>query len=68
MPARTTATPRCRRCATSSRGPGGAYWLNPERRSAWDTGDSVAAEYGRVVPMVECRNLAQLGTFVHELA
>jgi hypothetical protein len=44
-----------------------AYWLNPERRSAWDTGDSLAAEFGRVVPMVECRNLAQLGTFVHDL-
>lgn len=44
-----------------------AHWLNPERRSAWDTGDSVAGELGRIVPMVECRNLAQLGGFVRDL-
>ena len=44
-----------------------AYWLNPERRSAWDTGDSVASRYGTVVPMVECRNLAQLSEFVKGL-
>lgn len=45
-----------------------AYWLNPERRSSWDTGDSRASEYGEVVPMVECRNLAQLAAFVRDLA
>jgi uncharacterized protein with von Willebrand factor type A (vWA) domain len=45
-----------------------AYWLNPERRAIWDTGDSRAAEYGAIVPMVECRNLAQLGEFVRDLA
>jgi uncharacterized protein len=45
-----------------------AYWLNPERRTIWDTGDSRASEYGSIMPMVECRNLAQLGEFVHELA
>ena len=45
-----------------------AYWLNPERRAIWDTGDSRASEYGALVPMVECRNLAQLGEFVHDLA
>ena len=45
-----------------------AYWLNPERRSSWDTGDSRAAEFGAVLPMVECRNLAQLGEFVRSLA
>jgi uncharacterized protein len=44
-----------------------SYWLNPERRSAWDTGDSVAEDVGRIVPMVECRNLAQLGGFVRDL-
>jgi uncharacterized protein with von Willebrand factor type A (vWA) domain len=44
-----------------------SYWLNPERRSVWDTGDSVAEDVGRVVPMVECRNLAQLGGFVRDL-
>jgi uncharacterized protein with von Willebrand factor type A (vWA) domain len=45
-----------------------AYWLNPERRAIWDTGDSRAGEYGAIAPMVECRNLAQLGEFVHDLA
>ncbi|GAB2467363.1 VWA domain-containing protein [Jatrophihabitans fulvus] len=45
-----------------------AHWLNPERRAAWDTGDSRASDYGAVVPMVECRNLAQLSEFVRDLA
>jgi uncharacterized protein len=44
-----------------------SYWLNPERRSVWDTGDSVAEDVGRIVSMVECRNLAQLGGFVRDL-
>jgi uncharacterized protein len=44
-----------------------AHWLNPEHRRHWDTGDSAASAYGEVVPMVECRNLSQLGTFVHDL-
>ena len=44
------------------------YWLNPERRAIWDTGDSRASEYGAIAPMVECRNLAQLSEFVHDLA
>jgi uncharacterized protein with von Willebrand factor type A (vWA) domain len=45
-----------------------SYWLNPERHAIWDTGDSRATEYGAIVPMVECRNLAQLGEFVRSLA
>lgn len=44
-----------------------AHWLNPERRSAWDTGDSAASRFDEVVPMVECRNLAQLAEFVQNL-
>ncbi len=44
-----------------------AWWLNPEHRRHWDTGDSVAAKYGDIVPMVECRNLTQLGEFVHDI-
>jgi uncharacterized protein with von Willebrand factor type A (vWA) domain len=44
-----------------------AHWLNPERRTAWDTGDSAASRYDAVVPMVECRNLAQLADFVKDL-
>lgn len=45
-----------------------AWWLNPEKTSNWDTGDSAASEYGAIVPMVECRNLVQLGEFVRDLA
>ncbi|MBV9831523.1 MAG: VWA domain-containing protein [Marmoricola sp.] len=45
-----------------------SWWLNPEHHRHWDTGDSAASEYGRLVPMVECRNLTQLGEFVHDLA
>ena len=44
-----------------------AWWLNPEHPRQWDTGDSAASEYGALVPMVECRNLAQLTEFVHDL-
>lgn len=44
-----------------------AWWLNPEHRRHWDTGDSAATRYGEVVPMVECRNLTQLSEFVHDL-
>jgi uncharacterized protein with von Willebrand factor type A (vWA) domain len=45
-----------------------SWWLNPEHTRNWDTGDSAAAEYGRLLPMIECRNLTQLGEFVHDLA
>ena len=44
-----------------------AWWLNPEAVGQWNTGDSAASQYGDVVPMVECRNLAQLTTFVHDI-
>lgn len=44
-----------------------AWWLNPEHRRHWDTGDSAASDYAAIVPMTECRNLTQLGEFVHEL-
>ena len=44
-----------------------AWWLNPEHPRHWDTGDSAAGPYGEIVPMVECRNLTQLGEFVHDL-
>ncbi len=45
-----------------------SYWLNPEHTRHWGTGDSAAPTYGAIVPMVECRNLTQLGDFVHDLA
>ncbi|TDC90047.1 VWA domain-containing protein [Actinomadura sp. 7K507] len=44
-----------------------AYWLNPEPRGQWDTGDSAASRYGELVPMYECRNLTQLAAFIEEL-
>jgi uncharacterized protein with von Willebrand factor type A (vWA) domain len=45
------------------------YWLNPEPRSYWDTGDSIVGEYGNHCDGVfECRNLRQLEGFVDHLA
>ncbi|MGZ4453455.1 MAG: vWA domain-containing protein [Nocardioides sp.] len=44
------------------------WWLNPEVRRQWDTGDSAASRYAALVPMVECRNLVQLQTFIKDLA
>jgi uncharacterized protein len=44
------------------------YWLNPEPRSYWDTGDSIVSEYGNHTDGVfECRNLKQLERFVDVL-
>src|SRR4051794_37013572 len=45
-----------------------SWWLNPEHARNWNTGDSAAREYGRLLAMVECRNLTQLSEFVHDLA
>jgi uncharacterized protein with von Willebrand factor type A (vWA) domain len=45
------------------------FWLNPEPRSYWDTGDSIVGEYGQHCNGVfECRNLRQLEGFVDNLA
>jgi uncharacterized protein with von Willebrand factor type A (vWA) domain len=44
-----------------------AYWLNPEPRAYWGSGDSAAQAYAEVVEMVECRNAEQLGEFVERL-
>jgi uncharacterized protein len=44
-----------------------AYWLNPEPRREWGSGDSMAHRYGEVIEMVECRNVAQLTDFVGRL-
>ncbi len=44
------------------------YWLNPEPRAYWDSGDSVMGEYAPHCDGVfECRNLRQLGRFVEVL-
>lgn len=45
------------------------YWLNPEPKSYWNTGDSIVGEYGNFTDGVyECRNLRQLEGFVEKLA
>lgn len=44
-----------------------AYWLNPEPRRQWGSGDSAADVYGELIEMVECRNADQLGAFVTRL-
>ncbi len=62
---RPLATGTLKRLAARARH---AYWLNPEPRAQWDTGDSAATAYGDVVPMYECRNVAQLATFIEDLA
>jgi hypothetical protein len=44
------------------------FWLNPEPRSYWDTGDSIVGEYGQHCDgTFECRNLRQLESFVDNL-
>src|SRR5664280_2374991 len=45
------------------------YWLNPEPRAYWNSGDSIVGEYGvHCDDVVECRTLRQLEQFVGELA
>lgn len=47
----------------------GVFWLNPEPRSYWDTGDSVMSRYARWCDGVhEVRTLRQLEAFVEELS
>jgi hypothetical protein len=41
-----------------------AFWLNPEPRQYWASGDSAAVTYTDVLPMLECRNVSQLQEFV----
>jgi uncharacterized protein with von Willebrand factor type A (vWA) domain len=44
------------------------YWLNPEPRSYWDTGDSIVSQYATHIDgAYECRNLKQLERFVEQL-
>lgn len=44
------------------------FWLNPEPKSYWDTGDSIVSEYGiHCDGVYECRNLRQLEAFVEKL-
>ena len=44
------------------------YWLNPEPRSYWNTGDSIVSQYATHCDgAYECRNLKQLERFVETL-
>jgi uncharacterized protein with von Willebrand factor type A (vWA) domain len=45
------------------------YWLNPEPRAYWGSGDSIIGEYApHCDDVVECRTLRQLEQFVGQLA
>jgi uncharacterized protein with von Willebrand factor type A (vWA) domain len=61
---RAPALPALRSMVRSARH---AFWLNPEPRQYWSSGDSAAATYAEVMPMVECRNVTQLQQFVEGL-
>jgi uncharacterized protein with von Willebrand factor type A (vWA) domain len=48
---------------------GHLFWLNPESKTAWDSGDSVIGRYAaHCDEVVECRNLRQLRAFVERLS
>ena len=62
---RATGVPTLRKLADRARH---TYWLNPEPRQYWNSGDSAVDAYEPVVDeMVECRNAAQLQAFVARL-
>lgn len=45
------------------------WWLNPEAKRHWDTGDSVMSDYeDHCTGVYEVRNLKQLGQFIEHLA
>ena len=45
------------------------FWLNPEPRPYWGSGDSIVEQYTRYCDAAyECRNLRQLEAFVEHLA
>ncbi|NNC78579.1 MAG: VWA domain-containing protein [Acidimicrobiales bacterium] len=45
------------------------FWLNPEPKSYWDTGDSIIGEYSQYCDGIfEVRNLRQLESFADNLA
>ena len=45
------------------------FWLNPEPRSYWGSGDSIVEQYAQYCDAAyECRNLRQLESFVEHLA
>ncbi|WP_182377714.1 VWA domain-containing protein [Nocardioides sp. WS12] len=49
-------------------GVGQVFWLNPEPRASWDTGDSIVSVYApHCDEVLECRSLAQLSGIVEAL-
>ncbi|HEY1974679.1 MAG TPA: VWA domain-containing protein [Pseudonocardia sp.] len=44
-----------------------SHWLNPEPRNQWGSGDSAALRYADLLPMHECRTVAQLAEVVESL-
>ena len=62
QPARTAAL------ADLTRRAGSVYWLNPEPRRLWGSGDSLAHEYApHCTDMVSCRTVNDLRRFVERL-
>jgi uncharacterized protein len=61
---RATGVPTLRHLVAKARH---AYWLNPEPRAYWGSGDSATQQYAEVIEMVECRNAVQLEAFVQKL-
>ncbi|MER6074701.1 VWA domain-containing protein [Streptomyces sp. NPDC001817] len=43
------------------------YWLNPEPRDRWGSGDSAAPAYAELVDMHECRTARQLSALIARL-
>jgi uncharacterized protein len=61
--------PRSRHLAEIASTVGSLYWLNPEPRPYWDSGDSVMSRYAPFCDGVyEVRNLRQLEAFVEQVA
>ena len=44
-----------------------SHWLNPEPRQQWGSGDSAALRYAELLPMHECRTVAQLADVIESL-
>ena len=44
-----------------------SHWLNPEPCNQWGSGDSAALRYAELMPMHECRTVAQLAEVVESL-
>jgi uncharacterized protein len=54
--------------AKIARRAGSVYWLNPERRAQWDTGDSVMSAYEpHCTAAVTCQTLNDLRGFIEQL-